>query len=40
MKKEYTKPTLREINVDLSDIIAVSSDSVYNDGGNWGELHQ
>ena len=37
--KEYQKPIIKDIDVILSDIIAVSSGDAYNDGENWGKLH-
>lgn len=37
--KEYQQPIIKDIDVILSDIIAVSSGDVYNDGETWGELH-
>lgn len=39
MKKEYSKPSLKENEVLLSDIIAVSQGGGYDDGEKWGELH-
>lgn len=37
--KEYQQPIIKDIDVILTDIIAISNGDSYDDGETWGELH-